>query len=802
MQRISALKLVSSITIILAMACNQPIQAKELLFDRGLPSQNLNAYEGRFPATRRSNLRWGGGSDDGHFSGDNFIIGNPGERYFINHIRTWVALGYREDGPQEPADVGDWFSQLRLLGGAASDEKLSVLASGNLELNNSRTDNVDVFLSRVTYPNERGDIYENFGPRISLWQIDFYNLNWVVDGGKRYDFSVQGVGRQYLDTDYAHVWYNHASNAEFSGTPQEAADGLILIFTQDGEFLDWQDTSKETWDKSADLNIQIFGEALKPLQPLVAETSSDTLNLVEIVENLNAAHLLTGKQFSKALIETEHGQIQLRSHLLEYVDEEALAHFFEEENIPPESIVQFASLAPVTDEQIADLQSSLDQLNETGVLSDRVYNRLQNDITIEYIDSLSLYSQAIEYMRLHEKLQPDLVEPNLNQLHKANIISHDNRTALLQALENEELENPIEFLHYIDQALLFDFNDYSPDPYEYFPAIHQDIAQMLVDIGAIEVELDQFLLDLTVTEEHEFVRWSLENEGESSSKTIHFYDALMTVLVDGREYKHTSFYATPISERDFQSRIDSFEFIHLFNKILRDQRSPYRLDQIRTYDNEIGSFVDDYSRFGIIALTEEQAKVYVGDGSRVDYESSLTSDRIEEIIQLSDDIGLFSHLTQAQIAAGREKIARSYITSPYQILEAFEAVILIVEAESGNIDNPYQALTHNLAAISRGNFAPTDITNEFDWDARTAGQSFQLNGTRHNTKLEFAGDWLDFNFFTFIHSVVETEVANGKFYCLHKEYEEVQYIFLTKKQFNALKSHELRAHLSVVGEVF
>ncbi|MEO0825458.1 MAG: hypothetical protein AAFY20_25000 [Cyanobacteria bacterium J06639_14] len=111
--------------------------------------------------------------------------------------------------------------------------------------------------------------------------------------------------------------------------------------------------------------------------------------------------------------------------------------------------------------------------------------------------------------------------------------------------------------------------------------------------------------------------------------------------------------------------------------------------------------------------------------------------------------------------------------------------------ESGNIDNPYQALTREFAAISRGYFTPTQITNEFDWDTQTAGQTFVINGTEYSQTLRFNGDWLDPEFFEFIQTVAAQEVPQGQFYPVYDTNEIIGYLFLTDAQYEALQAEEL-----------
>ncbi|MEM9907030.1 MAG: hypothetical protein AAF921_18605 [Cyanobacteria bacterium P01_D01_bin.44] len=90
-------------------------------------------------------------------------------------------LGYSDYGPSHPDQVDDWFSQVRLLGGTPSDAQLPLLTSGTLTPGSSTTSNSDIVITQVSYPDAEGANYFNFGPTIPIWQIDFYNLDWVIE---------------------------------------------------------------------------------------------------------------------------------------------------------------------------------------------------------------------------------------------------------------------------------------------------------------------------------------------------------------------------------------------------------------------------------------------------------------------------------------------------------------------------------------------------------------------------------------------------------------------------------------------
>ncbi|GAP97028.1 hypothetical protein [Leptolyngbya sp. NIES-2104] len=172
-------------------------------------------------------------------------------------------------------------------------------------------------------------------------------------------------------------------------------------------------------------------------------------------------------------------------------------------------------------------------------------------------------------------------------------------------------------------------------------------------------------------------------------------------------------------------------------------------------------------------------------------EAGAISDRIQAILERFEAISLLPHLTPQQKAKGKQKIARQYINSSYELLAAFDDLMISFDWETGNLENPYQALTERFASASRGAFNPTQISDGFDLDKGVAGLSFFVNGVRYSTKLKFDGDWLDPEFMTLIDRAVAETVSDGKFYELYDGSSVEGYLFLTSQQRQALEAENL-----------
>jgi hypothetical protein len=229
-----------------------------LLVDRGLPSANLN----NAASALRSNVQWG--MEGLYFNGDDFTIGTAGETYVIDTVRLWTAPAKSD---QEPPALGDWFESVALAAGPAGGGALQPLASGSFAQGEDQTDNPNISVLRVSYPDNPGSKYQgSSGAYFQIFQIEFSRLQWQVAGGTKYWFGMQGAGRQVPGApEETYIWFNHASNGPLSGTPQEGADGLLHDFSPSRDFLDSFDTADSSlglWDKSCDINIQVLGNRI------------------------------------------------------------------------------------------------------------------------------------------------------------------------------------------------------------------------------------------------------------------------------------------------------------------------------------------------------------------------------------------------------------------------------------------------------------------------------------------------------------------------------------------------------------
>ena len=204
--------------------------AQALVFDRGLPTANLNAAAG----ANQSNVEWADietPPETPWLPGDDFTLPGSGP-YTITKIRVWSTEN----------------TGLSLRGGVAGGT-IGVISS-------------TYTATPVTYANSQ-TYQTSAGPFLPLYQLDF-TVNIPLNGGITYQYFLNGPSTP-SGTDFQGV-HLHASNAALSGSTQAGADDTLLFLGNDGTVYTWNSaTGAGTycpgcvgWNKTSDGNVQVF----------------------------------------------------------------------------------------------------------------------------------------------------------------------------------------------------------------------------------------------------------------------------------------------------------------------------------------------------------------------------------------------------------------------------------------------------------------------------------------------------------------------------------------------------------------
>lgn len=284
------------IALTLAAASSTGAQAA-LLFDRGLPTHNINNPVPNNPAPDldRSNISWGFadkiGSGYSYPIGDDFSLGTAGQTYLVDTLRVWAVIGVADTA----ATIPNSFWQSFTLWGGQVEAGASGLSALHAGLTNGSDPQISI--AQVTYSNGENYWAEPVQLYRKIWQIDFTGLNWTVEGGKLYQFFVDGSGFTSLET-----WnvfpILHASNAGLSGSTQIGADGFYRLLRVNQGIPNYVGTwnsnnlglpgtyqasgspGRGGWNKSSDINVQIYGSLFPGAEPARIPEPTAALSLL------------------------------------------------------------------------------------------------------------------------------------------------------------------------------------------------------------------------------------------------------------------------------------------------------------------------------------------------------------------------------------------------------------------------------------------------------------------------------------------------------------------------------------------
>jgi hypothetical protein len=215
----------------------QQASADDLLFNRGLPTANLNNAAG----ADRSNVAWADSESTSTPSeywlpGDDFTLTSSAN---VDDITVWI-VGAGTTAP------GFLPSGLSLFGGDAG---------GTIsQISTTYTSAPVTYTDGTTYQSSSGNYW-------NLYQVNFA-VNLSLSAGQTYDFFVDQPYQCYsasCDT-YVNAFLS-ASNAGLSGSTQEGADGQFLWLDVNGatNTVETWNSDGAGWDKSSDANVQVYG---------------------------------------------------------------------------------------------------------------------------------------------------------------------------------------------------------------------------------------------------------------------------------------------------------------------------------------------------------------------------------------------------------------------------------------------------------------------------------------------------------------------------------------------------------------
>lgn len=415
------------------------------------------------------------------------------------------------------------------------------------------------------------------------------------------------------------------------------------------------------------------------------------------------------------------------------------------------------------------LRLLLNKIRKAGLLTDRVYTRTLKDIDSgSYMADVQMTGSLAEMSSRLEWLTPDRLLPVAEQLHKTGIVSDSSFTRLLDDIRNGIIESAFQLSYYCKLGKTLDLKNYPDDPHLWMEQLHRDISSIMPGLN---------FTNFSYTTTHDTDTTSLTNGLPITKFKV-------SLTCNGRIYKYTSDafdYGT--RQAEVQPK-DAFVklFFRIFNKVLTDQQSPFRLHDVMF---GYASSTDDNSRYlPLIALTEDQAKIFLKDPcmtfmlvSMESYDNTLTSGKIDSTITEWRKIGLFAHLSEAEIEKAVDDARADDWYSMNKLLSDFPHVVYPLHTASMDPHTPYTSILNHFAEITHGVFNPTRISEQ----KVTGGYKLQyvFKGKTHSYTFHTAYGWMDTRFTSFMKRLARDNNLPGNFYQV--QYEDFV-IYLTDQQ--------------------
>lgn len=257
-------------------------------------------------------------------------------------------------------------------------------------------------------------------------------------------------------------------------------------------------------------------------------------------------------------------------------------------------------------------------------------------------------------------------------------------------------------------------------------------------------------------------------------------------------------YSSDYKESTVYDKLDK-QFFRIFNKVITEQQDSFRVMDIQQTEK---------NRIILILINNEQRKflrekeaAYGTSVDKEDYEIEvskywnpfelLTKKETQKYFHIYDSIGLFKHLDPSEKQNELLNLKNSFLYSNESILYRVKDICLGFDWEMFDGNKPYEKAFKEFASITRGEFKPTNIGDDFAFNKKRCKISFDFNGKSYSEVVDVTGDWYSGKFLELINKAVKENNLSGKFYYLPDGGQTSGHIYLTTEQFNYLKSNNL-----------
>lgn len=409
-------------------------------------------------------------------------------------------------------------------------------------------------------------------------------------------------------------------------------------------------------------------------------------------------------------------------------------------------------------------------------VSQKTKQEIENKIaSTELLSEFEVASFAASLTEKEYFLTPTKYKKFADTLLSRELITEESYAVIMDKLFKGDFRDYNEPLRYLKNIVILDLTKYTGKPENYIDLAYKETGKAFPGL------------------EFDSLEFSIQQDKKESSVGFTVYDMKVSLKKKGKSYAYQSFFDADYKNKEATDRsVLPEDYYKIFNKMLSDQLSPYRLHTVMIGKNNLG----------ILPLTQKQFDGLMWSYSgmnlsgyiQLSYENfhnKLTSKKIKDAIAIYDSVGLLSHLTSLEKDSCINEIMGKEINYFSDILSSFKNLVFEIDLEYGVDEGQYRSLTKQIAGMSKGNFNPTDIVDTYNYEKRKKFEyGFTLKEKKYMVRLNQEDDWLDIGFWELIEKAVKELDRKGKFYYIHPS-DGMRQIYLTNEQADVLQQKKI-----------
>ncbi|RSK37563.1 hypothetical protein [Hymenobacter metallilatus] len=411
-------------------------------------------------------------------------------------------------------------------------------------------------------------------------------------------------------------------------------------------------------------------------------------------------------------------------------------------------------------------------LHALGLLSDAAYQQVQTELTRQQLLTEQAVCERGATLMLAEATLPARRVARrllLDSLQLTGQLTAARRREAEAANPPQELLPPLALLGFTTYARVVPVRELPARPEQLYPALLAQVSQLWPRFRPTEVQATVVRREDGPNLWADYVTLSFRADGRRyASRFLHAY-----ARKDGTQQANG-----PEVGEEFRTGI---------NQWLRDQQAPERL--YLAYQPDARS-VYGQEQLDLAILTRPQRKVWGSAAyflTEENHDNRFTSAWLDSLPDRLQALGLLSHLTPAQLTAARQELSQGQKQTMLELLACFPQLLYWPDWEMATEPAPYARYLREMAAISRGGFAPVQVQDTFRPEVsygRKTAFSFRLGTATYRATLRTKDEWLDSNAIELVERAAREQGHGSQFYLIDGG---EAYLYLTPAQHAGLQ---------------